>query len=225
MAHELANGEFDSTYLQRLHWRLFRMLANGRVRFVLPISQKAARDGHALSVQLTIGFIVALDATILLPSAACFGAGDRNRTGKPVRATDFRHTAFLNARPGPVCALDYAFTIALGCRCPPSSLYTFPRKGLARRCLGAGARGFSEFEGIHAGAFACPVLNLISPLCLPISPPRHGVTTLHERSASTIAFRRHAKTARAWRRSIFLPRKSDTMRAVEAWPSGLRHRS
>lgn len=39
-------------------------------------------------------------------------------------------------------------------RRPPSSLYTFSSLSLARRCLGAQARGFADFEGIHAGAFA-----------------------------------------------------------------------
>ena len=54
-----------------------------------------------------------------------------------------------------VRALDYAFTLTLArCRCSPSSLYTFPLQGLARRCLRIIARGFTEFEEIHTGAFA-----------------------------------------------------------------------
>jgi len=48
-----------------------------------------------------------------------------------------------------------------------------PCGGLARRCLGGRARGFTEFEEIHSDAFAARCSNL-SPLCLPISPPRHG---------------------------------------------------
>ena len=51
-----------------------------------------------------------------------------------------------------VCALDYAFTLARGFRCPPSSLYTFPC-GLGSALPRHAGRGFAEFEGIHAGAF------------------------------------------------------------------------
>ena len=83
------------------------------------------------------------------------GAEDRTRTGKALRPTDFHHTAAFAASTCAVRALDYAFTVALShCRCSPSSLYTFPSRGLARRFLGAGARGFAEFEEIHTGAFA-----------------------------------------------------------------------
>jgi hypothetical protein len=53
-----------------------------------------------------------------------------------------------------VRALDYVFAITLSrIRHPPSSLYTFPiwaSLGVAS----ASARGFTEFDGIHTGAFA-----------------------------------------------------------------------
>lgn len=67
---------------------------------------------------------------------------------------------------GAVRALDYAFAVArepillpARLRRPPSSLYTFPAdaalrpRGLARRCLDARIRGFTEFEGFCTGRF------------------------------------------------------------------------
>ena len=103
------------------------------------------------------------------------GAGDRTRTGKEYSGGFSSHCIFQCQPNKAVRALDYAFTMA-ACRfrCPPSSLYTFPLPGLARCCLGRLARGFAEFEGIHTGAFAARCSNVISPLCLPISPPRQG---------------------------------------------------
>ena len=83
------------------------------------------------------------------------------------------HCGF-HRQPEAVCALDYAFTLACRCRCPPCSLYTFPHAGLARRCLEHTFRGFSEFDGIHTGAFATWCSMDSSPLCLPLSPPRQG---------------------------------------------------
>ncbi len=59
-------------------------------------------------------------------------------------------------RPFPT-SLDYAFVMRIAAfRRAPSSLYTFPFQGLARHCLAPQLRpsGFTEFDAIHAGAFA-----------------------------------------------------------------------
>ena len=63
------------------------------------------------------------------------------------KAADFHHTASFNARrpQEPVCALDYAFTVAMaGVRCPPSSLYTFRN---APAWLGVVS--VSIYQGVH----------------------------------------------------------------------------
>ncbi|GEM_PF-2472236 len=75
---------------------------------------------------------------------------------EPVRLAprDFRHTSAFAASRCCSCAGLCLHRGATRCRCPPSSLYTFLSRGSARRCLGPKARGFAEFEGIHAGAFA-----------------------------------------------------------------------
>jgi hypothetical protein len=57
-------------------------------------------------------------------------------------------------QPAAVRALDYAFTIAQCAEGAPRLVSTPSHKGLARRCLDDHVRGFSEFEGIHMGAFA-----------------------------------------------------------------------
>ena len=66
---------------------------------------------------------------------------------------------FITLRLSPpvpaVRALDYAFTLALRALGAPRLVSTpSPFGGLVRRCLGDLARGFTEFEEIHAGAFA-----------------------------------------------------------------------
>ena len=61
------------------------------------------------------------------------------------------------------CSLDYAFTVGREAfRWAPSSLYTFPSRGLARHCLVPPKQpsGFTEFDAIHTGAFASRCTNL-----------------------------------------------------------------
>ncbi len=127
------------------------------------------------------------------------GAGDRTRTGKPVKAADFRHTASFEAGVvgnDAVRALDYAFAVACGptlspvrLRRPPSSLYTFlacaARLGSALpRCIASGVS--PNLKG-SAPAVSGWALKLLSPLCLPISSPRQGRTGFYHCS-----HRRHA---------------------------------
>lgn len=131
-----------------------------------------------------------------------FGAGDRTRTGKPVKAADFRHTASFEAGvvwSDAVRALDYAFAIACGTtlspvrlRRPPSSLYTFlacacaARLGSALpRCIASG--GSPNLKG-SAPAVSGWALKLLSPLCLPISSPRQGRTGFYHCSPRRYAF-------------------------------------
>lgn len=99
------------------------------------------------------------------------GAGDRTRTGKPIKAADFRHTTSFEAG-APRCArrscaglclrhrphAAWAACVTLGA--PRLVSTPSPRaacalaSGLARRCLGASrARGFAEFEGFCTGRF------------------------------------------------------------------------
>lgn len=138
------------------------------------------------------------------------GAGDRTRTGKPIKAADFRHTASFKAgvakttpfvrwtMPSPSRAGVLSLPVRL--RRPPSSLYTFlasaaPR-GLARCCLDARrASGVSPNLKGSAPAVSGRALNRLSPLCLPISSPRQKGgrdSTIASRIRSPIRVRRIA---------------------------------
>lgn len=93
-------------------------------------------------------------------SANKTGALGRNRTcDLSLHPT----SAFTATSMSCVRGLDYAFAKVPGrtYRHEPSSLYTFPLRGLARRCHRLKLpRGFTEFGSIHTGAFAtwCPKL-------------------------------------------------------------------
>lgn len=130
------------------------------------------------------------------------GAGDRTRTGKPIKAADFRHTASFEAGAARrrscagLCLRRRARALLplVRLRRPPSSLYTFPAaafataSGLARRCLGASrARGFAEFEGFCTGRFrpgtqsfkSAMFTNFITParadrILPPLRPPQYA---------------------------------------------------
>jgi hypothetical protein len=83
-------------------------------------------------------------------------------------------TAFAAAPEQGVCGLDYPFTLAIGFRCCPSSLYTFPFKGLARdRHL----TGFPEFGQFCIPGFPKSTQAHSSPMRLPIPPRPRGRST------------------------------------------------
>ena len=88
---------------------------------------------------------------ILIPNAllTCLNARGRSRTDTLLKAADFPATSAF-AAPGARAAGSWSGARHhrghLGCRCPPSALYTFPRAcgGLARRQLES--RGL---QGLH----------------------------------------------------------------------------
>ena len=91
----------------------------------------------------------------------CGGAPSRNRTGTASTAERFScHFGFRRRAAGAfvVWTLSWPWPGHLpDFRPPPSSLCTFRPDypaGFAQRCLARGGRGFVEFDGIHAEAFA-----------------------------------------------------------------------
>ena len=100
------------------------------------------------------------------------GRGDLN-PHRPCGPTDFlAATAFaaairrlrsgLSLHHSPMCP---------GGRCCPSSLYTFPSRGLARDCH---FKGFPEFGQFYVAGFPART-HIPSPLRLPVSPRPRGV--------------------------------------------------
>jgi len=57
---------------------------------------------------------------------------------RALRPNGFSYHLRLSPPPFGVCGLDYPFTVALGCRCCPSSLYTFPSGTYRPSGLGSG---------------------------------------------------------------------------------------
>lgn len=119
------------------------------------------------------------------------GAGDRTRTGKPVKAADFRHTASFKA--GVACAMPFVrWTMPspsrAGFTCCPCALGA-PRlvstpssrmpRGLARRCLDARIRGFAEFEGFCTDRFRPGTQSFKSAMFTNFITPARGRTRFY----------------------------------------------
>jgi hypothetical protein len=98
------------------------------------------------------------------------GAGGRSRTGTDLSALRIFVPLRLSPPPSGVRGLDYPFTLAMCCRCCPSSLYTFPLgKG-----LGSGLPvKVSPNLSSSAPRVSLGALNRSSPLRLPVSPRPH----------------------------------------------------
>ena len=82
-------------------------------------------------------------------------------------------TAFAARAGRRVCGLDYPFTVRspeAAVRCCPSSLYTFPAKGLARDYH---LTGFPEFGQFYIAGFPARTQVRSSPLRLPVPPRPH----------------------------------------------------
>lgn len=79
-------------------------------------------------------------------------ARDLPQTGTVATEGFLSHFGFRRRRT--VRALEYGYTLALSrCRCTLISLYTFPRRGLARYYPSCVVSGFAEFDEIHAVLF------------------------------------------------------------------------
>ncbi len=83
----------------------------------------------------------------------------------PQGPTDFRTTPIFI---GGCVAWTFSSPYPAGRRCCPSSLCTFPGSGLAQDYQ---VKGFPDVEQFYAGRFR-PGTHSISPLRLPIPPPR-----------------------------------------------------
>jgi hypothetical protein len=108
------------------------------------------------------------------------GAPGRTRTGTAFRPTDFRTLHGFHRRA-------FAFGVwnaprpwqstwtALGPRRPLSTpASVLEHTGLARRCLGSWARGFTDFDGLQTSRFRSRRSQYGSPLRLPITSPGQG---------------------------------------------------
>ena len=96
-------------------------------------------------------------------------AGESN-PHRPFGPTDFRTTSAFAAAPRGVRGLDYPFAMAQAVRRRPSSLYTFPARGLARDCRVD--LGFPEFERFYSLGFpkgtpskSAASTNFATPAC------------------------------------------------------------
>lgn len=75
------------------------------------------------------------------------GAGDRTRTGKLVEGGGFSSHCGFHRQPKLFVRWTMPSPWPCRCRRPPSSLYTFPLRGLARRCLGSHPGGSPNLRG------------------------------------------------------------------------------
>ncbi len=85
--------------------------------------------------------------------------------------------AVLQLRAGPVCGLDYPFTVPRedpGLRCCPSSLYTFPAGVFRQAWLGIAISGFPEFEQFCITGFPASTQVFLKSAASAIPPRPRG---------------------------------------------------
>jgi hypothetical protein len=118
-----------------------------------------------------------IPAWLICPSADRWdGAEDGSRTRMAFRPRDFRRNYDFRRRHRRLCAGLCLHPRAMRIRCSPSSLYTFSLRSLARRCLDSWSSGGSPNLRRFTQELSQPGAQFPSPLRLPVSPPRHGVT-------------------------------------------------
>ena len=82
------------------------------------------------------------------------GAEDRTRTGRPCSGGGFSSHYGFHRQLFAVRALDFAFTMALPLQVPAVKSLHLPIVGLGSALPRIKSRGFADFDGIHACAFA-----------------------------------------------------------------------